>query len=434
MHACDPCHAIAAPAAESTLIEALEAWLPAPACPREARRWWTLARLVQTLVLMAWGGGSQGLLERFAAARGCWAQAQTALTYQGFVKAWRGAGLAPLYAAAARLREAMRASAGPAWRVGGWVALAADGSRFELPRTAAHLRAFGTSGKKRSGPQLWVTTLWHLGLGLPWAWRVGRAGSSERDHLRGMLGQTPPGCLLVLDAGFSGYALLAATVGSGRHALLRVGRSAELIRGLGYAEAAGPGRVHLWPAYARRSEQPPLALRLIRLRLGSDRRKKMYLLTSVLDEEALSDASAGELYRRRWGVELMYRSLKQTLAARKLRAHGPVAALLEVQGLMLGQTRLGRQARRAIAAAGGQPDRLTPAAALAVLRRGLRRPDQPRAWEAELALAVRDGYERRRKTRVSWPRKKRADRPPGPPKVRRARRAEIRAAAKLAAA
>ncbi len=324
MHAVCPCHAIAAPAPESTLAEALESWMPVPPGARDQRRWWTLPRLVHTLVLVAWGKGSEGLLDRFVAARGCWPGAETALTYQGFVKAWRGVGHSPLYAAAARLRTALEASAGGAWRVGGWVALAADGSRFELPRTAGHLRVFGASGKKRSGPQLWVTTLWHLGLGLPWAWRVGRADSSERGHLRGMLGQAPPGCLLVLDAGFTGYELLAAILASGRHALVRVGRSVELLRDLGYAEQAGGGRVHLWPAYAQRHGQPPLTLRLIRLRLGGDRRKKMCLLTSVLDAGALSDASAGELYRRRWGVELMYRCLKQWSSPRLVGAGGRI--------------------------------------------------------------------------------------------------------------
>jgi len=95
MHAVCPCHAIAAPAPESTLAEALESWMPVPPGARDQRRWWTLPRLVHTLVLVAWGKGSEGLLDRFVAARGCWPGAETALTYQGFVKAWRRVGLSP---------------------------------------------------------------------------------------------------------------------------------------------------------------------------------------------------------------------------------------------------------------------------------------------------------------------------------------------------
>ena len=53
-----------------------------------------------------------------------------------------------------------------------------------------------------------------------------------------------------------------------------------------------------------------LVLRLIRLRNG--RGRVMHLLTSVLEGKRLSDRCAGEMYARRWGVGLLFRSLKQT--------------------------------------------------------------------------------------------------------------------------
>jgi hypothetical protein len=434
-------HAIGASIFQSTLISALIARLPLASPPPPgladlagARRcWWTDSRLVGTLILVAWGKGSDGLLERFAQARAVWEPQATALyatTYQGFIRAWRRTGLALAYAAAAELRRRL---AGLDGTIQGWCVLAVDGSRFELPRTAEHQRVFGVSGQAGSGPQLWVTVLWHLGLGLPWAWKVGRCRASERNHLLQMLRLCPPKSLLVADAGFVGYDLLQAIVGSGRHFLLRVGRNVSLLTQLGL-QVEADGTVYLWPAYVRQRGQAPLVLRLICLpRIGGKSGKKMYLLTSVCDRNALNDALARELYLRRWGIELMYRSLKQTLEARKLRAHAPVPALLEVQGLLLGLTLLGLWQREAIQQAGGDPGQASVAAALKVLRAGLRRPDAACDWMKQLGQAVRDRYVRRAKTRVEWPRKKSADPPPGRPQLRRASKAEVQAAAELAA-
>jgi hypothetical protein len=385
--------------------------------------------LVLTLLLVAWGKGSEPLKERFEQVRGLWPEQETGQTYQGFIKAWRTAGLGPAYAAADQLRRQLGNLAEESGaKLGGWRVLAADGSRFELPRTEDHLRVFGTAGKEQS-PQLWVTMLWDLGLGLPWAWKIGRADASERGHLRWMLGRCPAGCLLAMDAGFTGYQLLRQIMAGGRHFLLRVGKQVELLKDL-YDVEEKDGRVYLWPRFAQRDQQPPLVLRLIRLPQKGDGRKKMYLLTDVLDKAALSDQLAGEIYAKRWGVELAYRALKQTFEARKLRSHAPVQALLEMHGLLLGLTLLGLWTRRALGP-GAPQAKWSPAQALRTVRAGLARPERRQDWLAQLAQARPDGYTRRRKTRVKWPRKKQHDKPPGRPRLRRARVAERRLAAQL---
>jgi len=394
------------------------------------RRWWTPARLLTALVLVAWGGGAQALTERFATARAVLGDPDTARTYQGWTKALLAAGLRLAEAAAAWWRGQMSARAGSAWTLYGWCVLAADGSRFALPRTAELLRVFGFGGRDESQPQLWITTLWHLGLGLPWAWRIGRADASERRHLAALLPDTPPNCLLVADAGYVGYELLRQIVGSGRHFLVRVGRNVHLLTHLGYAQVERGHTVYLWPAYAQRQAQPPLGLRLIRLPVGP-KGQPVCLLTSVTDPARLSDEQAGVLYRLRWGIELMYRSLKQTLQARTLRSTAPAQVLFEMHGLMLGLMLLGLWTTRAIQARGGRPGGWSVAGALQVVRRALRRPDTPQPWTDRLAHAVPDRYLRRRKVRVIWPRKKQHDPPPGCPNVRPATATERRAALAL---
>lgn len=381
---------------------------------------------------MAWGDGAAALRDRFDAARSLWPDQSTARTYQGWIKALLRVGLSLTSQAAAALRTRMQALAGRHGRRFGFVALAVDGSRFELPRTAEHGRVFGTAGRAEAGPQLWVTTLWHMGLGLPWDWRVGRADSSERGHLRSMLKGAPPEALIVADAGFTGYELIRHVVESGRHVLLRVGRNVELLQDLGYAQRVDAQTVYLWPSFAQRDRQSPLVLRLIRVETCG--KQPVYLLTSVTDPQALSDESAAALYRMRWGVELCYRSLKQTFEKRKLRSHAPAQALFEMHGLMLGLMLLGLMSIVAILARGHDPLSWSVAGALRVVRQGLRRPRERANWRDRLGRAVQDGYPRRSKSRCRWPRKKQADPPPGHPRLRQATLAEVALCMKIDAA
>ena len=107
----------------------------------------------------------------------------------------------------------MRDFAGKYWRRGGRCAFAADGSRVECPRTAANERELKCAGRKKTGPQLFLTTLWHMGLGLPWDYRIGPGTASERRHLEDMLPDLPDDAVVVADAGFSGYDLYRRLLG-----------------------------------------------------------------------------------------------------------------------------------------------------------------------------------------------------------------------------
>ena len=59
--------------------------------------------------------------------------------------------------------------------------------------------------------------------------------------------------------------------------------------------------------------RPPLVLRLIRV-------GPVCLVTDMTDPRRLSARTAAELYRRRWGLEVAFRSLKQTLERRRVRS------------------------------------------------------------------------------------------------------------------
>jgi hypothetical protein len=418
------------------LAQAIRRWLPCQFFARWPLRrglLWAPQRVAWVALLMAWSA-EQTLAERFAAAGELlaalfprWRRRGGYTGWAAALQAWAG----PLRPAVAdRLRRQMRGFAGRHWLRAGRCAFAADGSRVECPRTRANEEALGRAGRKGSGPQLYLTALWHMGLGLPWDFRTGPGTASERRHLEDMLPQLPGDALVVADAGFSGYDLYRRLLAARRSFLLRVGSNVHLLQRLGYAEREGPGTVYLWPQ-ARR-DRPPVVLRLIELTRGQD---KAYLVTDVLDEAALPAAEAALLYEMRWGVEVFYRSCKQTLQRRRMLSRTPRAAEEELAWAVLGLWLLGAMTTAAVAARGGDPLAWSVALARQRLRRAMRRAAAGRRGRVplarELAGAVRDGYARKGSKKArNWPHKKR-ERPPGAPDIRQATRQEVCSAQRL---
>ena len=144
-------------------------------------------------------------------------------TYSGFVQAGRRLGPQAMEVMKAHVREHHQGVAGIHWKRFGGVAFAADGSRVEVPRTACNQEAFGCAGRDKTGPQLALTTLDHLGTGLPWDWRIGAGTDAERSHLRVMRATLPDGAWIVADAGFTGYDLRKDRLEGGRSSLIRGG-------------------------------------------------------------------------------------------------------------------------------------------------------------------------------------------------------------------
>ena len=133
---------------------------------------------------------------------------------------------------------------------------------------------------------MWITMLWHAGLGLPWNWRTGPSDSSERDHLLQMIPSLPVGSLVAGDAGFVGYAYWKALLDAGHSFVIRVGSNVKLLKNLGYVKG-GSDLVYLWPDAVAAKDLPPLALRLVVVHNG---KHPVYLVTNVLDAQELSDA------------------------------------------------------------------------------------------------------------------------------------------------
>lgn len=353
-----------------------------------------------------------------------------------------------LSSVARRIHQLMEQTDKINFRIGMWLVLAVDGSRLDTPRTVANEVRFCKPRKKRSkkqrkakrslhvkkrapvskkstynpqpvGPQVWLTLLWHVGLRMPWAWKIGPSYSSERGHLMEMLNTVnfPENSLICGDAGFVGYEFWKSIDSSGHRFLCRVGSNCSFLRLLGDVRQKN-GIVCCWPKNQQAKGQPPLTLRLL---CFNDGRGEVYLVTNELSTRNLSDKLASQIYRRRWGIEVQIRSLKQTFGRSKLLGRTPEVAVVELSWSILGLWVAQLFALRE------QTDTMTPdsqasvAQVLRILESILQRPDvvpvRGQSLKNQLNEARTDTYTRTstKKSR-NFPRRKEEPRT-GPPKV-----------------
>ena len=115
-----------------------------------------------------------------------------ATTYRGFIKALVTHNAALVGVISARLRMEMLKSAEQCEKIAGLTRFVVDGSKCAAPWTKANEQKLGKKGRKPRGkkcrrqetamrPQLTLSLLWHMGRGLPWAWKHGGLSDGERD-------------------------------------------------------------------------------------------------------------------------------------------------------------------------------------------------------------------------------------------------------------
>lgn len=449
-------------------------WLLVPALlagikPRSNATW--KPRMVAAAALL-WATSERSTLKgRFEQARSIVAkifrwQVTPGETYQGFMKMLGKWHADLMLAVIPHVRAKMMEVLCGQWRIAGYAVFAGDGSRIELARTKSLESVYSPQrkrkrkkkgnrkprggqaksvaqrkqtqkqsdnavAKKANSPQMWLTLLWHVGSGLPWAWRTGPSGSSERDHLEEMLPELPEESLITADAGFFGYEFWSTILNAGHHFVIRVGANVRLIRKLGYARQH-EHTVYFWPDQMAKKNEPPLTLRLIVIHGG---KHPMYLVTD-LSKSQLSDRQAATIYGARWGIELFFRTFKQTFGCRKLRSRSAANAKLEVDWSLLGLWCMCLLGQRELTENGEEPAKLSPAATIKAFQGTLNdyrvRPEnhEESLW-MRLRNALLDDYQRTSsKTSRSYPRKKKRERIRAP-KITRATKQQVNAAKEL---
>lgn len=260
-----------------------------------------------------------------------------------------------------RLQERAEEIAGRFWRDSDWTLFAFDGSRVSVPRTVSNEKAFCapnfgkgktakyrkklTKGMRRKmnekakaqpqAPQVWITMVWHMGLRISWTWRVGPSNSSERGHVEEILSteEFPEETLFCGDAGFVGFPLWSKILSANADFLIRVGGNVELISAHADYDRLKGGVVLCWPKDMMRRGVAPLRLRLVKVKIG---KTTMWMLTSVLDRKKLSLKQIIRYYKMRWGIEVEFRGLKQTLGNQKLCCRNCDNVAVELEWSIIG--------------------------------------------------------------------------------------------------
>jgi hypothetical protein len=393
------------------------------ASKRRKHRRWDLHPLLYILLLTTYCCGDS-LPEKFEAARGfyvvcCPKRKRPGVSFAGFEKAVAKLPMPVLRALAAAIRGRMEAIFADRWKVGSFIPFGCDGTRQACPRTEELERRLGTFGKEGSSPMIWNTSIVHLTLGFPYCWRLGKGGkASERSHLLFMLRWLPAAALIVADAGYVGYEVVATMILRNVSFLIRMSSMATF-----YSETNEPldefreGIVYYWPKTQENEGKPPLRGRLMRIH-SSRHKMDVWLFTNVEDPKQLSLEMAATCYRWRWENEGFFRTYKRTLKkvvlmSRTIRlVHREAEASMIATQLLLCQGALAMPAP----AKGGLPVMCSPRGILLEARRDIsarKEPTEP--FSERIRRAQRDRRDRRSaKQKREWPRRK-AHTPPHPP-------------------
>lgn len=423
---------------------------------------WQCSSLVCLALLWVWSSTSQ-LTEAFVDARSKASKLAVPIaitTYQGLMKALVSATPKLMPVLQKRMHELMDRIGGKHMRVGRWLAIAIDGSKETAPRTLSNEAAFRPKNygqgknaknrkrkrsiKKKAGskktvaakavsspsakpvplppPQVWLTMMWHIGLGLPWCWKLGPSNDSERVHVKEMLetGDFLDDTLFVGDAGFVGYEFWRAIMDRQHHFLVRVGANVNLLTDLYECQRDGKDIVYCWPQTTMKANRPPLRLRLVRCKIGKN--ENVWLLTSVLNPRALSNQQMKRLYEQRWGIELEFRALKQTFERRKLRCRSHARVLVEIEWSIFGMAAVELLAlKEQLTDDNCRPEKLSFAQSLIAIRHSLNNltdcPDFMRTLREALHGSLIDDYQRKKMKAGRY--KPKRKRPPscGEPKI-----------------
>jgi hypothetical protein len=420
---------------------------------------WSPGSLVWLAVCWSWSE-SRNLTDAFAEAVGCCERISASSplsTYAGFMGAlvrWSSRFIDLL---CVLLQTRMEEIGGQFWRVGIWVPIAFDGSRSTAPRTKCNEKTFCAANygkgptakyrkKKTKGlrrkknqknkpqpqePQAWITMMWHMGLRLPWMWRLGPSDSSERAHVQEMLSVAsfPKNTLFCGDAGFVGYPLWSQILDSGADFLVRVGANVNLLAESADYRLENGGLVLCWPKTAIQAKQQPLRLRLVKVCIG---KTPVWLLTSVLRSVDLHVQQMISCYEMRWGIEIEFRGLKQTLDRARLRSRNDqrlfaelnwsIMAMAIAELFALKEQLSERRSKRCQDQSLPGPEKRSLANTIRAIRNCLRHlneiPKPGKDLLIQLRLALTDDYQRKKSKKARYRPKNPDKKPLGNPKVR----------------
>ena len=219
-----------------------------------------------------------------------------------------------------------------------------DGTTVTMPDTPENQIVYPQHGNQKPGlgaPIARMTGLMCTATGAVLDVALGPCkgkNSDEQAHLRMLLGELEPGDVLLGDALFPSYFLLAELVRLGvegvfdQLAARRAGIDFRKGRRLGprdhVIELRRPAQRPHWMERERFEALPEkLELRETRVREG---KRPTTLVSTMTDAKAVPASALKNLYKKRWGVELDLRDIKSTLGMDVLSCKTPSMVAKEI--------------------------------------------------------------------------------------------------------
>lgn len=298
--------------------------------------------------LMTFGWNQKSTLEtRFAiaieAAKRSFAPHTLAGSYQALMVVLRACGNDLCQLASSFLIDQLRNT--DLWEFLGRPTFTVDGSVFAVPRTKKNLAKLSAATRKgiaaykkvadySKAKTAQVATLlcMHLTTSFPIFWRFGGSSDSERGLLLSLLDRLPAKARLIMDAYYVGYQFWKLLIEREFTFVVRAGKNVDLLGQLGLSgKVKCKGTLVLyWPQWAIDKGDAPIVLSLVEVVVG---RKRMFLLTNEL---TLTENQMAILYAKRWGIEVFFRTVKQSFERAKLLSRTPENAEQELQWTLLG--------------------------------------------------------------------------------------------------
>jgi hypothetical protein len=179
-----------------------------------------------------------------------------------------------------------------------------------------------------------VVALFSLATGMLTAWATGHWHQHELEVLQSLWQNLDEDEVLLADRGFSVWAVLARCLAGGIHGVFRLRRARKLDFRSGKRLGPNDRLIHwrkgpIRPPYldpAQWAQFPDqLLLRMVRCRLSvrGFRTREVIIVTTLIDPVKYPCHALGQLYLRRWEMELTLRNLKTTLQMEHLSCKNP---------------------------------------------------------------------------------------------------------------
>jgi len=219
-----------------------------------------------------------------------------------------------------------------------------DGTGVSMPATAANQKAWPQPAGQKAGcgfPVVKLVACFCLASGALLEWVEGTLKEHDCRLLQKLLAVFQTGEVVLADRGFSSFASLATLRARGVDSVMRVHHFRKLDwragqrlghrdRLVAWKEGLLQGK--LWTAEQWAQWPGELTVRLVEIVVAVPgfRTQRLVLVTTLLDAQTYRAEALGQLYFRRWAVELCFRDIKTTLGLDVLRCQTPAMVRKEI--------------------------------------------------------------------------------------------------------